>query len=162
METVNRLTEWGDKPEAGCQEVVKTVSRMVQSFEHVAINNMLNEINEHQSVYSSYDFKNFLEYDNDIDAIDNSERRGERGRGHGGNNGKRIRDSRAQEEPRHTISSVANSFRRSNAVYHRFATLVAAEITLANFLSGQRNIQVIFKIILLNIAIIITTTNHLQ
>jgi len=128
MDTVDKLTEWKDKQEAGCQEVVKTVSRMVQSFEHVAINNLINETRNNGKKWAGYDFKNFLGKDAREDNSNNE---------HGGQEigGASILGS---------ISSVANALRRSDVIYHHFATLVVAEIILANFLSGQRNIQVSF------------------
>ena len=127
IESVEKLTQWEDKQEDGSQEVVKTVSRMVQSFEHTVINDMCNEIEENNHIWGSYDFKNFFDLDDDDDDDGNSS----------------SIDSNEQGTPmKQTISSLANAFRRSDAVYHHFASIVASEITKGYLLSGHRNVQV--------------------
>jgi hypothetical protein len=111
LETVDRLTEWEDRH--GAKDIVKTVSRMVQSFERASIATLQSLLS--QSRCASY----VANVSVHIDPA-------------------RVTPaSDAAGEP--DVTSIACTLRRSNPVFHLFAAVVAAEIIWAEATNGSRN-----------------------
>ena len=113
LDTVDKLTDWEDRH--GSQDVVKTVSRMVQSFEHIAIGSLQGLLDT--AACTSYRPAVRMHLDPayiTLPAADSGE---------GGA----------------TVSSIACTLRRSPALFHLFAELVAAEIIWAEATNGARN-----------------------
>lgn len=112
INNVDKLTKWEDKYNS--KEDVKTISRVVQSFERVAtrqIINFCNSISGQNYTKVNYIVKNLMKQTNGSD-------RGE------------------------DVSGLANSLRRSNSTFDLFANLVACEINWADSTSGNKNLSI--------------------
>jgi hypothetical protein len=113
LETVDRLTEWEDRH--GAKDLVKTVSRMVQSFERAAIAALQQWIND--PVCASYRA-------NVNSVIDPDQIRLPDGGGPA------------------SVTSVACTLRRADPVFHLFAAMVASQIIRAEAINGARNTSI--------------------
>jgi hypothetical protein len=105
LQTVDRLTEWEDRH--GAKDIVKTISRMVQSFERAAIAALQHRLTTGECA----DYEQIVKT-----MIDPAEL---------GNNA--------------SVTSVACTLRRSDAVFHLFAAMVASHIIQAEAVNGTRN-----------------------
>jgi hypothetical protein len=109
LDTVDRLTEWEDRH--GAKDIVKTVSRFVQSFEHAAIISLQGHLSHpecraYKSTVETVIDPTFIEFN-------------------------------TPEEP--SIASIACTLRRSAHLFHLFASVVASEIIWAEATNGARN-----------------------
>ena len=112
IETVETLRKWEDNSDS--RDNVKTISRLIQSFERVAVRNMMTNYNSANGV-----------------ALNLNQSVGEQ------------HFARIQRESSiKNISSIAHTLRRSDHVFDMFALLVAAEISVADLKSGTRNISI--------------------
>ena len=112
IETVETLRKWEDNSDS--RDNVKTVSRLLQSFERVAVRNIMTRYKSMAGEGLNYDSSVGTEH---FDRIQ--------------------RDSAIKD-----ISSIAHTLRRSDHVFDMFALLVAAEISVADLKSGTRNISI--------------------
>ena len=117
LQTVDKLTEWDDKH--GAQDLVKTVSRMVQSFERTALSSILGLLM--QPMCRSYRAPVQLLIDPQFIITEAAAAGG------------------GQEGQKASITSVACTLRRSDRVFHLFAATVATEIIWAEATNGSRN-----------------------
>jgi len=118
LSTVNRLTEWDankQNEENNSRQSIKTVSRMVQSFEKKAVLSMIN----------------FLE--NNSSAIRNPTAMQNLTRVSGSSNTNNLLGN---------IECVAHSLRRATFTHMAFASLVAAELLLSEGTNGSRNTSI--------------------
>jgi hypothetical protein len=112
IETVETLRKWEDNSDS--RDNVKTISRLIQSFERVAVRNMIT--NARSAEGESLQFNNRV-LTQHFDRIQ-------------------------QQSGINDISSIAHTLRRSDHVFDMFALLVAAEISVADLKSGTRNISI--------------------
>jgi hypothetical protein len=112
IETVETLRKWEDNSDS--RDNVKTISRLIQSFERVAVRNMITNTKSAEGENLGYYTRVFVEHFNRIQ----------------------------QESGIKDISSIAHTLRRSDHVFDMFALLVAAEISVADLKSGTRNISI--------------------
>jgi hypothetical protein len=110
INNVEKLTKWEEKYR--CKEDIKTISRVVQSFERVAMRQILRFC---QSVQG----RNYPMVNNII---------------------QRICHKKNSDEENITIGT--HSFRRSDTIYDVFAYLVATEMNWADCTNGSRNLSI--------------------
>jgi len=115
IDTVDRLTQWEDRH--GSKDLVKTVSRTVQSFERAALSALLALLRTHHC--NSYRARV-------QPLIDPVLLRRHRARGE-------------EEEAVEPITAVACTLRRSEHTFHPFAAAVAMEMLWSEATSGARN-----------------------
>ena len=108
IETVETLHKWEDNYDS--RDNVKTVSRLIQSFERIAVRSIVDRLDGDDSM-SSYKyiveahFRRLSQQSGDIDT-----------------------------------TRIAHALRRANAVFDLFALLVAMEISWSDVTSGTRNL----------------------
>jgi hypothetical protein len=112
IETVETLRKWEDNSDS--RDNVKTISRLIQSFERVAVRNMITNARSAEGEILGHDTRVFAQHF------------------------KRIQTESSIQD----ISSIAHTLRRSDHVFDMFALLVAAEISVADLKSGTRNISI--------------------
>ena len=112
LDTVDKLTDWEDKHDA--KENVKTVSRILQSFERVAIRYLVSRCHDNAFDHCR---ENVLRHLN-------------------------IRGQDLEYENADTATNpsvLANTFRRNDTLFDTFAAVVASQITWADATNGTRN-----------------------
>jgi hypothetical protein len=115
LDTVDTLTKWEDKYDS--KENVKTVSRLVQSYERVVLRSIMSVLE--MPICSSYIGKikqHFNRIENESYYSSSV----------GGNN----------------ITSITHSLRRADATFDLFASAVAQEISWADGTNGSKNLSI--------------------
>lgn len=113
INTVDKLTQWEDKHDA--KENVKTVSRLLQSFERTAIRTLITRV-KCDSAMDTYKNK-VLELLHDTNDDDDE----------------------IEAAGTDVISVTANTIRRSNKLFDVFAAVVASHISYSDATNGTRN-----------------------
>ena len=123
LNTVDQLTKWEDQHDA--KDAVKTVSRMVQSFERTAIRSMATLVGT--TTYNRYK-----------DSVFNALNLGNEGAGVDAAEDEDADGSRTMSVVSSRIEKNACAIRRDDRFFDLFAALVAAEIILADATNGSR------------------------
>lgn len=115
LSTVDRLTEWEDQH--GSKDIVKTVSRMVQSFERSALSYLITVLDGPACRSYSSTVRSLVDPAHVY----------------------LVGEGEAEGPNAPDITSVACTLRRSRDIFHLFAAVVAADIIWAEATNGARN-----------------------